>query len=408
MRSLRVSVGHLASYSISLYLPAILNILSTPIIIKLFGLSTWNQIVVSQSVGSILAVIIQCGWNIKGPTIASLTDRKNLRDILIRSFVTRVAAFMIVCPIGVFILTKIVSLNPISFLAYFSTISTSLLSTWYYTSQLLSKTLFIRDTFPRNVCVLLGLTLCYLLKSVEIYLLGILFGIILSLAFNIEKKDIIQYKRMIAYTKPRIVFNEFNIQKDSIISSLTITSYTYLPTIIFQIYNPVAAPIYNLLLRIIRMFVLIFLPFNQLFQGFIGNSKSKLKTLNQSFFSACLLSLGISIFALFVFDFSIYFFSGLEYSFDCATKAGISLIIFSICMSQYIGITELTALKNFRGLYISTTAASVVGLPSLIFGAVNFRINTIIWILFFIEITVLLIQTKFSFQSRKIEFGRIR
>jgi hypothetical protein len=366
-----VSVGNLALPMVSV---SLINLLSIPLIISNSSLVIWNEIVVAQAIGSIGAIVIGFGWGVSGPVQVGTVEMKQAIEIFAMSVVSKIGISFFTAPICIAITLAIVGRELHAILGCLGSLVLGFSSSWFFVGKKRYKELFLLDTCPRVTLYLIGIMLCIKGNQINALLLmiflagltGSLLPVSSILKSNFSMLNILKIKWM-------FIFTTLASQKHGFFTVLLSSVYVTLPIILVQMIAPIASPVFNLGLKIVKLSTMIFIPISQFLQGWIVNSSqifARLKIGNRiTFFATICITFFTFMFGQritnFVSDSSLILSRNLLLT--------ISATVFLICMTQFIGLTGLFILNHGVDVPKSTFLGAVIGSPLTAFLA--FRLD---------------------------------
>jgi hypothetical protein len=352
------------------------NLLSIPLLISVSSISNWNQIVVSQAIGGIGAIIVGFGWGTSGPAQVAMISKEEGLQLFRISQYQKVLTFTVLVPICLSICHLLLGLNVSVFFSCVGAIALGLSNSWYFIGTREYRSLFYLDTCPRVGLAVLGLILCKVYNRDLYFLISVLLAAIIpSLLSSIYLKTEsgkFEMKGKVTRKGLKVGISE---QRYGFYTVLMSSLYVLLPIIIVEALKPQESPEFNLGFKFAKIAAMTFIPISQFLQGWVSSGFNLVKNLKKgygitliaaTFISALVLTFGIRA--------GLVISNGLIH-FDYYALTWIAVTVFFICSTQYIGLTALMTLQKAKLVAQSTFLGSVVGLPLIACLTIGFGSN---------------------------------
>lgn len=237
MSNFRLISGKLSLYFLGAVGGNLVTIFSIPILFRTLGGSLWGDLIVAQSIGMILAILIDLGYSNFAPARISQLSEIERDRFYSKSLSYRMWIFTpcVIC----FALSQILGLTYFSvaqltiILAY---ASQGLSSSWLFISRNDARGYFTKITIPRAIFPLFGSLLTIFWSSGLLYGLFVLAGSVISLSFNNKSLFL---KRQLEGGKPHI--RDYSVQGfvrydffNSVLNNLLLQS----PVLLVATFNP--------------------------------------------------------------------------------------------------------------------------------------------------------------------------
>jgi len=375
----------------------LINFIAIPVLISISSLSYWSQLIIMQSIGALLGIFTNLGWNISIPVKLNELSPDNRIKILILCFSSRVTIFLIVIS-----LTLLVSLICNTFqldlmLALLSGLLFSLTSNWYFIANSNPKLILLIDTLPRLFFNCIGVFTGLYIESTTTYLFFLVLGLVIAIftsLFYICQRENFSISQ-INFFSMRNLIKACKYQWYFVLIGGNAIIYTQTPVILANFLFSESASVFILSYKIIQLLVSSANPLLQGLQSWLNRKSFGIKNLQKAF-----LALTAILIALFVIGISNLhlFISKLSNGTFIAESAHVLLILLTftfVVLSQHLGLTGLVHFElqkiAFRGNLLGATASiplfltlcHFLGPEGLLYGYCITEGIVTLWMLFF-------------------------
>jgi len=383
----------LLGYSLAVGSSAVVTLITIPIVVDRAGPTAWASIALGQAVGTGCAIVVGFGWGVTGPTQIAISPHGERVRIYSDSLLARsvlVLPILVAAVIFTHVAVRTYKLEAGIAAAAFTL--TGLLAGWYFAGAAKPYSLLAFETAPRVMGTAAGAAALLMGAGLVAFPVLQLLGIMASIVASTGK---ICGWRVRAIARPgRSIWPLLRAQSRGLWIAGGSAIYTTAPISIVAVVAPSGLPAYALADRVLRFSMTAFAPFIQVLQGWVPRSDLAV-TRRRIRVALTLGSLSISLAsALFVAAlprFSTLLSRGqIRAGFDLSLPFGITLG--SMLMAQVTGLVCLIALGRAVRVAQLTALSVSVGIPSIIIGALFFRMHGAAWALAFAELFGLVLQ----------------
>lgn len=371
-RVLRVARSPLARNSALFALPmavfAVSGLLSIPLLLSVVTPERWSAIVASQAIGGFAAIIIAFGWGATGPITAARATPDSRGELYVSSLMMRLAISAIVIPVATVGSCLIAGFDQTIALSAIGAAIPGLSATWYFIGLGQPLKQLWLDTVPRVLGVLLGLAMAVLFEDPMQYALATALGA--AVAVIVSTRSILKGQRdvtsaMREHLRLRRIWQQILAQRSGAVTVISSSLYANLPIVMVQALNPSAAPTFNMAFKIMRYGAIALLPVMQSIQAWTP----KVPVTRDRLRLALRLASGSSMLAAVVVGLTSSFLSNMlshgQIVVDPLVAIAIALAVFSIGMSQHVGLTGLVLIDKQKTVAVSTVLGAVFGVPAI-------------------------------------------
>ena len=277
MKMVKLKVLRMLSlYSVGALFSNLVGLFTIPILFTTLGSAAWGEIVIAQSIGTILALIIDLGYSNFAPAkISTLTEHEKVLfySISLRNRFKVFLFFFIV--ILVLELLSVFKFSSTAILVIIAYAVQGLSSSWLFVAQNDAKSYLLKIMAPRTMGILSGAILCFAFPSGLSFAILLLIGSLLSLTFNYKitrnsyLENVWEEPEVILDSKPspKILANFLNSMMSNIQQQI--------PLLIISAINPIIFIQFALADKIIKSTSGVLWPVIALFQGSVLSSKTK-------------------------------------------------------------------------------------------------------------------------------------
>jgi O-antigen/teichoic acid export membrane protein len=357
-------------YGLSVFISAVVTLLSIPVVIAHSGSTAWASIALGQAIGTGCAVLVGFGWGITGPTQVAIADKAGRARFYVDSLRARLVLFL---PGAVLALSLAVALSQSNKIeAATSAVAftmTGLAAGWFFTGAARPYSFLLLDTLPRvlgTVGGILALILSAPLIALPAFqLFGIAGGVILS-SIRIRrglssKGDSLRSLRTI-----------FMGQSSGIAIAGISALYISVPISLVAWLAPASLPLYALADKVLRFSTSAFAPVTQFLQGWVpaADSQQLSQRVRRAFVLGMVMSITLGIaFVVFLPWISSALSKGtITLSLSLSLPFGFMLGI--LILAQVTGLVCLLALGREGRLAVYTAFGVVVAIPGIFIGVI--------------------------------------
>jgi hypothetical protein len=367
MSNFRLVSGKLSLYFLGVAVGNLVTIFSIPILFRTLGSSLWGDLIVAQSIGMILAILIDLGYSNFAPARISQLSNIERDRFYSKSLSHRMWIFMasVIC----FALSQILGLTHFSaaqltiILAY---ASQGLSSSWLFISRNDARGYFAKIMIPRAIFPLFGSVLTIFWSSGLLYGLFVLAGSVVSLTFNNKS---LYLKRQLEGAKPRK--RDYSVQGfvrydffNSVLNSLLLQ----LPVLLVATFSPALLVSFALADKIVKALAGLTWPVVALFQGSvfqdIGHTSTRVKR-NENIFGFVIAIICLIIVPITCNTF-VEFVAGNELRFSLTERLFIGILIYALFQNSLMASVHIVRNRRTRSLVITNTISLTFTVASLI------------------------------------------
>lgn len=265
----RPFTGFMSSTAIT----AAAGVVSLPMLIAGLGTEAWSSVAVAQSIGAVGAILVGLGWAVTGPTEVAQLNNRGRKAYLEESLRVRGVAAIVIGTVCVVIELMKHSGGLDLALVSLAAALVGLGGQWYFYGSGNPRGLFLCDTLPRSVALLLGAASVLLTKEIISFailqMLGALLPIAL-LALKLRRRPESEDGRGIDYEQ-----THWRDQIAATVTALSGSVYLTLPVALLAVSAPSAVAPFALADRLARVARLAISPMTQTLQGWVSSAGGK-------------------------------------------------------------------------------------------------------------------------------------
>lgn len=386
----------LASYSASLAVGAVINVVTIPLIISSAGASLWAEFAVAQAIGTIVSLVAAAGWGLTGPADVVRRGTRDRGLHFLESSWARMYLFIALLPLACVALALFRPTNlPMSLVMLLAVSFGSLGASWYFIGESSPGRLFWIDTMPRVIGSVLGVTLLAITRDawwyVALYAVGA-FATVVVPVITIPRRTGVGYGEV--SLAPRRSIALLVEQRAAMLTAASTAIQINLPIVLVASVAPRALIEYALAEKVYKFAQNALSPVVQVVQGWrmeFGDAQHR-QRLQQIMLSVSAfgLLLGAGV-ALLLPLASRYLSAGraeISWSVSIAFGAGLAVVT----LSRVVSYAFLMALGARREVARGAVVSTVVGLPAVALFAFLFGAAGAAWALTLSEAAALAYQ----------------
>lgn len=350
----------LAGFSGSAMIAGLSSILTIPLLVSALGAEQWAHVAAAQSLGTILAVLVQLGWGATGTAEVATLEHNRQFEFYSRSVLYRTIVFLL-CTLGVGAWVLICaengttpSLEPLVVIGF---AGTGLSANWFFVGTKRAVAMLKFDALPRALLTVLGSVGSLLTNTSLPYATGIVLAAIVPfllssvvIARNYES-EVSSYLQ-----KPRVQDRGPLVgQLPGLATAIIATTYKQLPLLLLIGIAPNAAAPFALVDRIFKFAMAGLRPISQLLQATIPSTDYQTTALRAKSKIPTMLALSAAValaYGLFTFIFGELLGTGtIELTVGIVAASAVAL--FMAFTTQWLGMGALVALEGKTMLMVS-------------------------------------------------------
>lgn len=356
-------------------LSAVTPFLLLPILARVATESEWTAVVVGQSIGSIGVILVALGWNLNGPSLVAALKPADRVDLYVESLVTRIVVYAIAVPFVALATVLLERQSSAIYLALTSAIaftSYGLSASWYNIGVGSAADIAKYDAIPKMIATALAAIVLYLTHLVFIYPALLLAANLLGVALftrRLVSEDFVRKARAIS------LVSSIRKQTTSLGTLLAGGAYSSGSTALVRIGSDTSSvAVFAAGDRLYSMGLQAVVALSNALQGWVMTSSGPSAPNMRAAVRAHLV-LGALAFAVLLglgpFITRTLFGTSLEV--PAPVIAWFAVAYLFVSLNTSIGRHVLVPLGCVRGVFVSTLAGAIVGVPSLIIlgGAAN-------------------------------------
>lgn len=355
----------IVGFGLSTIVVGLSNVLVIPLIVRTATASGWASIALAQAIGTIGGIVVAFGWGVIGPALIASSDQNARHLEYARSAIVRVAIWI---PLAVACTALAATLAPTfkepAMIMAAASCAAGLSAIWYFVGSSDPRSLFLYDTTPRTLGLVVGALVLALTK--DLWWFAIIQLVAALLAFVIPSFVILRRPNTTPWSelRPASLFRSTRKQYYGIGTGITSAAYQALPTVLVGAFAPVGLAQFALADRLQKLSNTALRPVSQTLQGWVPalgqpSRERVLRALGFAAMAGILSGLALALLGPIAGQF---LGSGqIALGFNLTVPIGLTLCLSLI--SQCSGMSCLMALGKSKHVLVSSVAGAVACVP---------------------------------------------
>lgn len=266
-----LAVRKLLTFGVTTLLLGLSSLVVVPLVVAKAGLVGWGAIAVGQSIGTMAAVLIHCGWGLTGPaSVSSAPNAESKGLIYARSVAPRIYLAIPTLAVVMVIAVNAVPSHPrVAVASAFAASLSAASAAWFFVGTGDATLLLALDTVPRIGGTVVGALLLVSGSPLVALPLAQLCGALLA---AVGAHEFLRRKYSLGWNfwSPEQAVRTLWSQRAAGLTSVATGAYTALPVTLVAIVSPGSTGVYAAGDRVVRMALVALSPLIQVLRGWVA------------------------------------------------------------------------------------------------------------------------------------------